>query len=146
MKGRPIIKNECSGYASNDGNGMVGGRWYGCDRLAYRGEYISQHIDIDKVSDTDAVCDWLEKNHLDFVTIECYIEFDDDFSTNHHSVTISELFYPEEFDERINKCPHLTDEEKKKTIAAFKEYVEGLEETDFRLYEIDDDPDYDYED
>lgn len=143
MKNRPVIKNIHSGYVHPDGNGMTGGRWSGCERLAYRGEYISQHIDIDKVSNTDAVCDWLEKNHLDFVTIECYIEFDDDFSTNYHSVTISELFYPEEFDERINKCPHLTDEEKKKTISDFKEFVDSLEEGDFHLYEIEDGPEED---
>lgn len=147
MNYRPVVKNIKSGYASHDGNGMVGGKWSGCDRLAYKGEYISQHIDPAKVKNTDEVCDWLEKNHLNFVTIECYITFDDDDSTDCHTRCIDEVFYPEKFDERINSCPYLTDKEKAIVIKDFKEYVDNLEETDYRLYDLayDDDPDEDDE-
>lgn len=135
MKNRPVIKKEGSGFASHEGNGMVGGRWSGCERLAYKSVYISDHID-QKHSIIEKASEWLNKHNLDSITVECYIEFDDDDSTNHHSVTIDELFYPDEFDERINKCPYLTKKQKAKTIENFKRYLDELEYSDFQLYDL----------
>ena len=41
---RPIVKSHRKGYVSNDGNGMVGGRWESATRLGYKD--INVHFSI----------------------------------------------------------------------------------------------------
>lgn len=134
---RPSIKNYRHGSVSPDGNGMTGGRWWGCERLGYRCVSISEQLD-PSISDEryKEISEWFYAKNYDDVVIEAYIELSEDTSTNYSGCEIDEVFYPEEFDKRINECPLLTDDEKAKAINDFNKYVDGLEACDFDLYEL----------
>ncbi len=146
MSNRPIIKNYRSGRVGNDGNGMVGGSWWGCQHLGYVEVYVADIIDElegDEGGDrADKVYGWLVENDHEIITVEAYIDEGEDNSTNCYTFDVDETFYPEEFDEWIRECPYLSDEEKEAIIKKFGDYVDGLDAHDFELYE----PDYpDYE-
>lgn len=136
---RPKIKNYHKGYASNDGNGMVGGKWWGCERLAYKTVYITDHIDIPVHDDFgarwDKVVDWFDGK--DELVIEAYIEIGEDKSTNYSAYDLDEVFYPDEFDDLVGLCPYLSDPEREDAITKFRSFVDELDAGDFELYELD---------
>ena len=137
MSTRPLIKNYRSGYAPNDGNGMVGGAWWGCEHLAYAEAYITDFIELPDeesiMSRWPKIADWFrEKND---VVIEAYIEIGEDKSTNYSGCEVDEVFYPEDFDETVNDCPYLSEQEKRDTIKKFREFVDRLDTEDFEFYD-----------
>lgn len=146
MSNRPIIKNYRSGRVGNDGNGMIGGSWWGCQHLGYVEVYVSDMIDDlegDEFGDRiESVCAWLSENDHETVTIEAYINEGEDESTNAYEFDVDEVFYPDEFDEWINECPYLLEPEKEAIIKKFGDYVDNLDAHEFELYEPDY-PDFD---
>lgn len=136
---RPTIKNYRSGYASNEGNGMVGGAWWGCEHLAHAEAYVTDFIELPDeesiMSRWPKINDWFMEK--DKVVIEAYIEIGEDNSTNYSSCDVDEVFYPEEFDERVNACPYLSEQEKQDTIKKFREFVDRLDTEDFEFYDAD---------
>ena len=141
MSNRQIIKNYRSGRVGNDGNGMVGGRWWGCQHLGYVEVCVTDVIDSlegDEFGDRiENVCKWFEENDHEIATVEAYVNEGEDNSTNSYEFDVDEVFYPEEVDDWIRECPFLFDFEKDAFIKKFGDYVDGLDAHDFELYEPD---------
>lgn len=151
MSSRPIIKNYSHGRASNEGNGMIGGRWWGCQHLAHLDVYVYEFLNDVETSDDlgdrwEKICAWFESEDKEMVTIEAYINEGEDESTNCYEFDVDETFYPTEFDEYINACPLLTESEKENAIRKFGEYVDNCDAHDFDLYEPDYPDEYDPDD
>jgi hypothetical protein len=120
---------------------MVGGSWWGCQHLAHLEVEIYDFIDVETNDDFgdrwDKICEWFEYYGKDSVIIEAYINEGEDNSTNYHEFDIDEVFYPTEFDEYINSCYLLSDDEKRAAIKKFGDFVDGLDAHEFELYEPD---------
>ena len=140
---RPIIRRQCKGRVPNEGNGMVGGAYAFCTRLAYKKIEIWPALRclIARV-DYEDICKWFEDNYdaNGTATVEAYFTVGYD-----HSVGVSdsceedERFGPDGFDETVNRCPYLNDEERFYIITAMDDMVDDIPEDDFEFYEIDED-------
>lgn len=127
MKNRPIIKNKMSGYASNDGNGMVGGKWASCEHLFYKKYELGNFVN------DGTAYGWLcAKMDGDIdVTFEAYFDegYDDSVGISHYC-DMDEYFIPEDFLELVKECPFLLDETKetiKKKVYEIAEDDNGYE-------------------
>lgn len=127
---RPIIKNYRSGRL-----------WWGCEHLAYHEINTSEHVYLEKTENIDdrfkQVCDWLNDNEFTELTIEAYFCVGEDNEVMTMECDLDEVFYPEEFDEAIDSCPFLMDEEKEKSKIDMQEYCDNLEKEQFKFYEPD---------
>lgn len=135
---RPLIKRQYRGRVGNDGNGMVGGRWWSCTRLAHKEIPIADLIP-DR-ADPDAVCAYfIEKGWGDdypFVEVEAYFTTGADESVGLPEICdLDESFVPADFDKAIDDCPFLT----KPDGEALKDKVRDIadDEDDYVFYEID---------
>lgn len=134
--GRPIIKNFRKGRVSYDGNSMVGGRWWGCDHLAYKTtepcDFIGFIDDEDRYKEAEK---WFEEHGLGTVKVEAYFHVGEDESTGSVSCDLDEWFYPEGFDDKVEECPHLTEDEKVKVMNWMQDFSE--DEKHYELYAED---------
>lgn len=143
MSNRPIVKSSYSGRVSNEGNGMVGGKYAFSTVLAYTKIEIWPALRclIARV-DYEEIKKWFEDNYDANGTaiVEAYFTVGYD-----HSVGVGnyaeeeERFEPEGFDEAVNRCPYLDDEERFYIQMKMSEMVEDIPEEDFEFYEMDED-------
>lgn len=139
---RPLVKNYHSGYASNEGNGMVGGRWWGCERLAHKEIALADLIPDDRA---DVVCAYfIEKGWgslYAFIEVEAYFSVGSDESVGLSEICdLDESFIPDGFEDAVNECPFLTQPESDALIEKVQEIAD--KDDDYEFYEIDEpDPD-----
>ncbi len=140
---RPIVKNYRKGRVPNDGNGMVGGKWWGAQRLAHKEIPLADLIP-DR-ADPDAVCAYfIEKGWGDlyaFVEVEAYFDVGSDESVGLREICdLDESFIPDGFEDAVNECPFLTQPESDALIEKVQEIAD--KDDDYEFYEIDEpDPD-----
>lgn len=135
---RPFVKNFRKGVVPNDGNGMVGGKWWGCSRLAHKEIPIA-----DLVPDSafaDAVCAFfIEKGWGDlyaFVEVEAYFDVGSDESVGLREICdLDESFIPDDFEDAVNECPFLTQKESDALMEKVREIADEWDGYEF--YEID---------
>ena len=127
MSNRPVIKDSCRGFASHDGNGMVGGKWANCNHLFYK------KCDIGNLVDDDTAYGWLyaKMDGDTDVTFEAYFDegYDESVGISHYC-DMDEYFIPEDFLELVKECPFLLDETKetiKKKVYGIAEDENGYE-------------------
>lgn len=104
MSNRPIIKRKSGGYASNEGNGMVGGSWANCNHLFYK------TCDIDGIVEDDAAYGWFyaKLDGKTAITFEAYFNEGHDNSVGiSHYCDMDESFVPEDFLALLEACPLL---------------------------------------
>jgi hypothetical protein len=112
---RPIIKRSSHGYASNDGNGMVGGRWAGCTHLAYKDIKVDELTEC--ITDTDKaekVALWLKERIGETIRVEAYFNEGYDHSVGiPYYCDLEESFDPhQKVYDAIDSCPDMTGDEK----------------------------------
>lgn len=138
MNNRSIIKNRCSGYASNEGNGMVGGAWAGATALAHKDFYLSDFTDdIEDEARGNNAYIWLKERLDDPILLEAYFDVGYDHSVGlGEYCDLNETFIPDGFEEDVNECPFLTESEKE----ALVKMVQGVAEKEdgYEFYEIED--------
>ena len=138
MSNRPKSKDYRHGRVPNDGNGMIGGRWWSCTRLAHKEipltDLIPERPDYDAVS-----AYFIEKGWGDdypFVEVEAYFTTGADESVGLREICdLDESFVPEDFEKAVDDCPFLTQPESD----ALKEKVREIadDEDGYEFYEID---------
>lgn len=126
--GRPIIKNYHSGS-----------RWWGAEQLAHHEvetiKFVFLH-NTENINEREKqISEWLDDNGYGEITIEAYFCVGEDDETNTDDCYIDEVFYPEDFDDALDSCPFLMDEEKEKSKIDMQEYCDKLDEEKFKLYE-----------
>jgi hypothetical protein len=136
---RPKIKNYHKGRASNEGNGMVGGRWWGCKRLGYVDvDYMPALDGINDDSHFSDVYDYLVERIGEKVRVEAYFNCGKDESVGlPEYCDLDEWFEPEDFINAVNECPFLSKSERMRILADMGDLIEGLDDDAYELYEID---------
>ena len=138
MTTRPKIKNYRHGRVPNEGNGMVGGKWWGCKRLAHKeidlGELIPEN------GFEDAVCAYfIDKGFGDvyaWIEVEAYFSVGSDESVGLPEICdLYESYLPEGFEKAVNDCPFLTQTESDVLIEEVWHIAD--DEDGYELYEID---------
>ena len=134
---RPKIKSYHKGRASNEGNGMVGGRWWGCKRLGYADvDYLPAFESIINDSHYADVTDWFRERLGDTVRVEAYFDCGKDESVGlSEYCDMDEWFYPDDFENAVCDCPFLSDAEQERVMEDFGKLAE--DEDGYELYEID---------
>ena len=136
---RPFVKNFRKGVVPNDGNGMVGGKWWGCSRLAHKEIPLADLVP-DSAS-ADAVCAYLIENGFGdiyaFVEVEAYFDVGSDESVGLREICdLDESFIPDGFEDAVNGCPFLTQPESDALMEKVREIAD--EGDGYEVYEIDD--------
>ena len=139
MTKRPFVKNFRKGVVPNDGNGMVGGKWWGCSRLAHKEIPLADLVP-DSAS-ADAVCAFfIEKGWgglYAFVEVEAYFDVGSDESVGLREICdLDESFIPDGFEDAVNECPFLTQKESDALMEKVREIAD--EGDGYEFYEIDD--------
>lgn len=138
MTKRPFVKNFRKGVVPNDGNGMVGGKWWGCSRLAHKEIPLADLVP-DSAS-ADAVCAFfIEKGWgglYAFVEVEAYFDVGSDESVGLREICdLDESFIPDGFEDAVNECPFLTQKESDALMEKVREIAD--EGDGYEFYEID---------
>ena len=106
-KMRPIIKRESHGYVKPDGNPMTGGAWFSITFLAHK------FIPVESLTADPDVVAWLKDFYAnEAVFVVAYITSGYDKSTNYEGVEVEEWFDEDDFNDVIEECSLLTQEEK----------------------------------
>ena len=137
MNNRPILKDHRYGRVSNDGNGMVGGRWESSTVLAYKDRYLCDIIDCitDEVKSNE-VFTWLKDKLGDPIRFEAYFDMGYDYSVGLDSYCdLDESFLPEDAEDAVNECPLLNDNEKKFIVSKMQDIADESE--GYVFYEFD---------
>lgn len=138
MSTRPTIKNYRSGYASNEGNGMVGGAWENTTRLAYKDVSVERLTECISDEEKAGKClSWLTEKIGETFRVEAYFDVGYDKSVGLDSYwEMNESFDPEqEVFEAIDCCPWISPSEKHEMRELLYEICE--DEDGYELYEID---------
>ena len=135
---RPFVKNFRKGVVPNDGNGMVGGKWWGCSRLAHKEIPLADLVPDSESA--DAVCAFfIEKGWGDlyaFVEVEAYFDVGSDESVGLREICdLDESFIPDGFEDAVNECPFLTQKESDALMEKVREIAD--EGDGYEFYEID---------
>ena len=138
MTKRPFVKNFRKGVVPNDGNGMVGGKWWGCSRLAHKEIPLADLVP-DSAS-ADAVCAFfIEKGWgglYAFVEVEAYFDVGSDESVGLREICdLDESFIPDGFEDAVNECPFLTQKESDALMEKVREIAD--EGGGYEFYDID---------
>lgn len=138
MTKRPFVKNFRKGVVPNDGNGMVGGKWWGCSRLAHKEIPLADLVP--DIASTDAVCAFfIEKGWGDlyaFVEVEAYFDVGSDEAVGLREICdLDESFIPDGFEDAVNGCPFLTQPESDALMEKVREIAD--EGDGYEFYEID---------
>ena len=134
---RPIVKDHRSGVVSNDGNGMVGGRWENTTILAYKDCYLCDIMDgIVEEEKSDDVFAWLKDRLGDPIRFEAYFDmgYDDSVGLGYY-YDLDESFLPEDTEDAIDQCPLLNDEEKKSIVSKMQDIAD--DSNSYEFYEVD---------
>lgn len=140
MTNRPKIKHYRKGRVGNDGNGMVGGRWWGATVLGYADIDFSPALDsIQDDSHFNDVFSWIqEKLGSDTVRVEAYFNVGKDDSVGlPEYCDLDEWFEPEDFINAINDCPFLSESERMCVLADMGELIENTDDENYELYDVD---------
>lgn len=124
MENRPLIKKKSSGYASHDGNHMVGGSWKSETRLYFK------YIDIDAIIESDNAYNWLieKRQGSGDVRVEAYITTGYDHSVGIENMCdMEEYFLDEELIEQIQECPFLSENEVTDAIAEYEDIASNTD-------------------
>lgn len=111
---RPIIKGYRSGRVGHDGNGMVGGSWWGQSHLGYKDICIDDILPPPTEQNSDRLewaFNWLvEKLNDETFRVEAYFDEGMDESVGQgYGYDLDETFPPEDDVTRmIFVCPYLT--------------------------------------
>lgn len=138
MTKRPFVKNFRKGVVPNDGNGMVGGKWWGCSRLAHKEIPLADLVPDGESA--DAVCAFfIEKGWgglYAFVEVEAYFDVGSDESVGLREICdLDESFVPDGFEDAVNECPFLTQKESDALMEKVREIAD--EGDGYEFYEID---------
>lgn len=140
MSKRPKIKNYHKGVASNDGNGMVGGRWWGATVLGYADIDFTPALEsINDDSHFSDVHDYLvETLGGDRVRVEAYFNVGKDDSVGlPEYCDLDEWFEPDDFINAINECPFLSRAERMRVLTDMGALIENTDESNYELYDVD---------
>ena len=136
MSNRPKSKDYRHGRVSNDGNGMVGGKWWGVKRLAHKDIKVSDLTE--SITDTDKAekaLEWLTERIGETFRVEAYFHIGSDESVGMAEICdLYESYVPEEFCKAVDACPFLTQTESDALKAKVQEIAE--DEDGYELYEI----------
>lgn len=125
---KPIIK----GYRS-------GGNWWGAEQLAHHEIETIKHVflqDTENVNEREKqISEWLDDNGYGEITIEAYFCVGEDNEVNTCHCYIDEVFYPEDFDDALDECPFLMQDEKEKSKVDMQNFCDALNEEQFKFYE-----------
>ena len=136
---RPKIKNYRSGSVGNDGNGMVGGKWWGCQRLGYAD--IDFTPALESINDDSHFADVMD-NLVETlggytVRVEAYFDVGRDESVGlSNYCDLDEWFEPEDFISAVNQCPFLSKSERMRVLTDMGALIDESEDK-FELYDID---------
>lgn len=135
---RPVIRDRGRGYASNEGNGMVGGAYGWCVGLNYC-DFETCRLTECIEDDDDRIWSWFVDKIGDEFRVEAYIEFSYDYSVGDPgSCEIEEAFPPEQkVYDAIEECPLLTAEQKAKVLEHLEKMLDDLDVDDYDPYEYD---------
>ena len=140
MSTRPKIKHFRKGVASNEGNGMVGGKWWGATVLGYADIDFTPALDsITDDSRFNDIFSWLqEKLGSDIVRVEAYFNVGKDDSVGlPEYCDMDEWFEPDDFINAINECPFLSKSERMRVLTDMGALIENTDESDYELYDVD---------
>ena len=138
MSNGPKAKDYRHGKVPNDGNGMVGGKWWGMKRLAYKDIKVSDLTEC--ITDTDKAekaLEWLEERIGETFRVEAYFHIGSDESVGMPEICEwDEGFDPEQkvFD-AIKTCPYLDGEAQAEMMFDLANICE--DEDGYEFYEID---------
>ena len=138
MSNRPKAKDYRHGRVPNDGNGMVGGKWWGMKRLAHKEINLAEIVPENGFE--EAVCAYfIEKGFGDvyaWIEVEAYFHIGSDESVGMPEICdLDESFIPDGFCEAVDACPFLTKPESDALKAKVCEIAD--DEDGYELYEID---------
>lgn len=125
---RPIVKNFHSGTAGNEGNGMVGGKWWGCKRLGYKDvEWADIICTLDDVTlnlrqDQFRVEAYFSEGSDESVGMPYYCDLEKKFDT------------PEDTIKDIENAP-ISEAWKKALKALAEAYIDDLKDEEYTLYD-----------
>lgn len=117
---------------------MVGGRWWGCQRLAHKEIPLEEHIP--DTAHYDAVLAYfIDKGWGDtyaYVEVEAYFNVGSDESVGLPEICdLHKSFIPDGFENDVAECPFLS---KHESDALFASVCEAAEDEDgYELYDID---------
>ena len=137
---RPKIKDYRHGKVGNDGNGMVGGRWWGATVLGYADiDFMPALESINDDSHFSDVFDYLvEKLGGYTVRVEAYFNVGKDESVGlPEYCDMDEWFEPEDFITAVNECPFLSKSERMRVLTDMGALIENTDESDYELYDVD---------
>ena len=138
MSNRPKAKDYRHGRVSNEGNGMVGGKWWGMKRLAYKDIKVSDLTEC--ITDTDKAekaLKWLTEKIGETFRVEAYFSVGKDESVGiPEYCEMYEGFDPDDsvFD-AIKTCPYLDGEAQGAMMFDLANLCE--DEDGYEFYEID---------
>lgn len=117
------------GFVSHDGNGMVGGHWWACDRIAHANIWFCDIL--------DKLEEYIQGLPAEF-QVEAIIEEGEDESVGlgHYFEFQEKGGIPDEISEAIAKAP-ISDAWKKAIEAVASAYIEDLDEHNFDIDEED---------
>lgn len=124
---RQAVKNYSSGFAGHEGNGMVGGRWWGCQRLGYKQIYWDEILD--KIEE-------IVRGVPEFKA-EAYFDVGSDESVGMpYYCDLDERLRPEDAFDDIDALP-VSGLWKKALSALVEAYCNDIKAEDYILYDID---------
>ena len=142
MSNRPIIKSSYSGRVPNEGNGMVGGTYAFCTRLAYKKIEIWPALRcVSARGDYEDIKEWFIDNYdaNGMATVEAYFTVGYDHSGGvNSSCEEDERFLPEGFEDAVYRCPYLDGDEWIDINMKMSDMVDDIPEDEFEFYETDD--------
>ena len=142
MNNRPIIKRRGKGRVGHDGNGMVGGSYaYAVQLHQAAVEFEPALACTESRDDAEEIFWWLYYYlNSDTVTVDAYFSVGYDHSVGIDShCDLEEQFYSDAFDEAVDKCPMLSDDERASIKEKMTEIIDGLDASAYTPYEPDDD-------
>lgn len=119
---------------------MVGGKWWGCQRLGYADIDFTPSLEsINDDSHFSDVYDYLvETLGGDRVRVEAYFNVGSDESVGLPDYCdLDEWFEPEDFITAVNECPFLSKSERMRVLTDMGVMLDGLDEDNYELYDID---------
>lgn len=141
MNNRPIIKRRGKGRVGHDGNGMVGGSYEYAVQLHHtKVEYEPALECTASRPDSEEIFWWFYYYlNSDTVTVEAYFSVGYDHSVGASGYCdLEEQFYSDAFDEAVDICPLLSDEEKEAIKQKMVEIIDDLDSSNYTPYEPDD--------
>lgn len=135
---RPIVKSHRKGYVSNDGNGMVGGRWESATRLGYKDINVETLTKcISDVDTAEKFLSWLYERIGEDFRVEAYFDvgYDNSVGIGNYCEMDESLDTEQSVIDAIDYCPWLSYKEKHEIFGRLDEIKE--DEEGYKLYEID---------